>query len=80
MLKAGLYLHDLNMFDNSRDLVLAGQQCASDLEYSMEKVLHLILLLTRKTDETLTSLVLAPYVIQARFFHTQIISSVCYAS
>ncbi|XP_059168455.1 soluble guanylate cyclase 88E-like isoform X2 [Physella acuta] len=37
MLKTGIYLHDLNMFDNSRDLVLAGQQCASDLEYSMEK-------------------------------------------
>ncbi|CAG5128270.1 unnamed protein product, partial [Candidula unifasciata] len=37
MLKAGLYLHDLNMFDSSRDLVLAGQQCASDLEYTMEK-------------------------------------------
>ncbi|KAK3766562.1 hypothetical protein RRG08_028680 [Elysia crispata] len=37
MLQAGVYLHDLNMFDNSRDLVMTGTQRASDLEYSMEK-------------------------------------------
>ncbi|BFZ05038.1 hypothetical protein BsWGS_08077 [Bradybaena similaris] len=52
MLKAGLYLHDLNMFDNSRDLVLAGQQCASDLEYSMEKQIAW----SRQIEETLQKL------------------------
>ncbi|CAG5133322.1 unnamed protein product, partial [Candidula unifasciata] len=52
MLKAGLYLHDLNMFDNSRDLVLAGQQCASDLEYSMEKQIAW----SKQIEETLQKL------------------------
>uniref|UniRef100_A0A0B6ZRC8 guanylate cyclase n=1 Tax=Arion vulgaris TaxID=1028688 RepID=A0A0B6ZRC8_9EUPU len=55
MLKAGLYLHDLNMFDSSRDLVLAGQQCASDLEYGMEKQIAW----SKQIEETLNKLDIA---------------------
>ena len=34
----GLHINDLNMFDTSRDMILAGWQHASRLEYSIEKV------------------------------------------
>ncbi|XP_074660061.1 soluble guanylate cyclase 88E-like [Tubulanus polymorphus] len=37
MQEVGLYINDLNMHDNSRDMVLAGWQHASTLEYSIEK-------------------------------------------
>ena len=36
--KVGLYINDLNMFDNSRDMVMAGWQYASQLECSIEQV------------------------------------------
>lgn len=35
----GLYINDLNMYDSGRDMVMAGWQHASRLEYSIEKVL-----------------------------------------
>ncbi|XP_041365929.1 soluble guanylate cyclase 88E-like [Gigantopelta aegis] len=35
--QCGLYMNDLNMFDNSRDMVLAGSQHASKLEYLVEQ-------------------------------------------
>ena len=38
MQELGLYLHDLNLFDGSRDMVMAGENHASTLEYSIEKV------------------------------------------
>ena len=34
----GLYINDLHMHDNSRDMALTGWQHASRLEYSIEKV------------------------------------------
>ncbi len=36
--KLGLYTNDLNMYDSSRDMVLAGWQHASSLAYSIEQV------------------------------------------
>ena len=39
----GLYINDLSMHDSSRDMVMAGCQHASRLEYSIEKV-HLFLI------------------------------------
>lgn len=33
-----LYINDLSLHDNSRDMVLAGFQHASQLEYSIDKV------------------------------------------
>ena len=33
-----MYLNDLNMYDNSRDLVLQGNYTASQIEYYMTQV------------------------------------------
>ena len=38
MCSMGLYINDLNMYDSGRDMVMAGWQHASRLEYSIEKV------------------------------------------
>ncbi|ELT87466.1 hypothetical protein CAPTEDRAFT_23131, partial [Capitella teleta] len=37
MCSMGLYINDLNMYDSGRDMVMAGWQHASRLEYSIEK-------------------------------------------
>ena len=34
----GLFINDLNMYDSSRDMVMAGWQHASKLECSIEQV------------------------------------------
>ena len=38
MRKVGLYLNDLNLFDNSRDMVMSGWHHASQLEFLVEQV------------------------------------------
>lgn len=40
--KAGLFINDLNSFDMSRDMVMAGWQHASQLERSIEEVIETI--------------------------------------
>lgn len=40
----GLFMHDLNMYDCSRQMVMAGWQHASRLECSIEKVFVLLFL------------------------------------
>lgn len=34
----GLYLNDLSMTDNSRDMILVGHQHASNIELTLDKV------------------------------------------
>ncbi|XP_064634934.1 soluble guanylate cyclase 88E-like isoform X2 [Lineus longissimus] len=52
MQEVGLYINDLNMHDNSRDMVLAGWQHASTLEYSIEKQIEK----SKQIEETVTKL------------------------
>ena len=44
----GLYINELNMYDGSRDMVMAGWQHASKLESLIEQVMEFAVIVPRK--------------------------------
>ena len=45
MLSVGLFLHDLNFYDGSSEILIAGMQHARQLQAAIDKVMILFLIL-----------------------------------